>query len=113
MTYFQVRQTNKYGNVEKEYGGKMFHSKKEANYAYELDMRKRAKEIKSWKPQYKIDLKVNNQHVCNYFVDFQVIMADGSEEWHEVKGFITEVWRLKWKLTEAIYGDKIKLVLIK
>ena len=104
---------NKYGNIERVYNGRIYHSKKEAEYAFELDIRKKAGEIKEWIPQYKINLKVNGYHIANYYVDFKVIMANGSEELHEVKGFSTEVWRLKWKLTEALFGDEYNLVVIK
>jgi len=91
----------------------MYHSKKEAGYARELDLLYRAGEIKDWEGQYKLPLDVNGYHICNYIVDFKVINKDGSIELHEVKGFETEIWRLKWKLTEALYGNKFKLVVIK
>jgi hypothetical protein len=54
---------------------------------------------------------VNGKHIANYFCDFLVTFEDGREEWHEVKGFQTEVWRLKEKLFRAIYPDRILKVI--
>ena len=88
-------------------------SKKEAGYAQELDLRKKAGEIKEIDPQFRLRLDVNGFHICDYLVDFRVVMADGSEELHEVKGWETMLWQYKWRLTEALYGDKYKLVVIK
>lgn len=102
----------KYGSQKQSYGGRNYHSIKEANYAFELDMRIKAGEIKSYDNQYKIELYVNGIHICNYFIDFRVELNDGSYEYHEVKGFETDMWRLKWKLTKAIFPE-YNLVLIK
>jgi len=108
MTWYQRKQENKYHSKRTEYGGEIFHSKKEANFAWELDMRKKARDIKDVKRQVKIPLDVNGYHICNYIIDFVVIENDGTETWTECKGFETETWRLKWKLTEAVYADRIK-----
>jgi hypothetical protein len=45
-------------------------------------------------------------------VDFVVTHADGHEEWIEVKGFETPIWKLKKKLFEACYPNR-KLVVVK
>jgi carboxypeptidase C (cathepsin A) len=103
---------NKYNAKKKEYNGRYYDSIMEANYAIQLDWRKKAGEIKEIIPQYKIALRVNDKHICNYYIDFKIIMKDDSIEFHEVKGMETQLWRLKWKLTEALYPD-YKLVLIK
>ena len=81
-------------------------SKKEAQYAYELDLRVKAKDIKSWERQVKIDICVNGIHICNYYMDFVITHNDGSEEYVEVKGFATDVWILKAKLFRATYPDR-------
>jgi len=100
-----IRQTrNKYGNISKVYNNRLYASKKEARYAQELDLRKKARDIKSWRPQIKIDLQSNGHHICNYYIDFEITHNDDSIEFVEVKGFETEVWRLKWKIFESIYG---------
>lgn len=106
------RTKSKYNNKTKQYNGRTFDSIREANHAEELDWRIKAGEVKEWIPQYKISLDINGRHIANYYIDFKVIMSDESIQYHEVKGFETDVWRLKWKLTEALYPD-YELVLIK
>lgn len=113
--YFEKRQ-NKYKNIRQDYGGRNYHSKKEAAYAQELDLRYQGKEIAGWEPQHKVELRVHGRLICNYYVDFLVYHIDGSTELVEVKGFETEVWRLKWKLLEAIYNEEhpdIKLTIVR
>lgn len=101
---YKVKQGSKYGSTSHEYNGRVYHSKAEAHYAQDLDLMLKGGELAEVVPQYKIPLDVNGQHICNYIVDFKLTYKDGSEELVEVKGFATEVWRLKWKLLEAIYG---------
>lgn len=124
---------NKYHNQRYEYNGINYHSKKEAGYAMELDLRKKAKKseplaIKDWDRQKKIEINIyypkkgkcvitdipatelKNQgkefvHICNYYIDFIIYHYDGEQEYIEVKGMETDTWRLKWKLTEAIFKD--------
>lgn len=101
--------TSKYRNILTEYAGKWYHSQAEAEYAARLDQRKRAGEIQSWRRQIKIPLDVNGIHVANYWADFEVTLADGSLEVHEVKGVMTETARMKLALFEALYPE-IKLI---
>lgn len=113
---FEQRKQNKYKAQRQTYGGRSYHSKKEAAYAVELDWRIKAGEVKEWEPQHKIELRVNGDLICNYFIDFKVTLIDGSVEYVEVKGFETDLWRLKWKLTKALWDDiypSDKLVLVK
>ena len=105
MVYFQ-RYQSKYSNIRREYDGITYHSGKEAAYARELDLRIKAGEIWRWERQKKISLDIGEYHICNYFIDFVVHHKDGTVEYVEVKGFETEVWRLKWKLFEALYSGK-------
>jgi hypothetical protein len=105
FTKNSYRSKSKYGNKTKIYNGRTYHSIREANHAEELDWRIKAGEIKEVIPQFKIDLRVNGRHICNYYVDFKVVMADGSIQLHEVKGFRTAEWELKWKLTEALLDE--------
>jgi len=107
---------NKYKAEKQTFGGRSYHSKKEADYAVQLAWRKKAGEIKEVIPQYKLDIRVNGKHITNYYIDFKVILSDNTIELIEVKGFETDIWRLKWKLTEALLDEiepGAKLVLIK
>ncbi len=113
---YQVRfQGNKYHNKTSVYNDIAYHSIKEANYAAELDMRIRGKDIKSWKRQEKIDLKVDDQHICYYYIDFTITHNDDTIEYVEIKGFETATWRLKWKIFEIMYGNKdgVKLTVVR
>ena len=103
---------NKYNAESTRYGGRNYHSKKEASYAMELDLMKKSGVIKEWIPQFKLSLDINDCHIANYFIDFKVIYPDDKIEYHEVKGFETDVWRMKWRLSLAIFG-KENFVLIK
>ncbi len=111
-----LQKKNKYKAVGTYYNDRYYHSKKEALYAQQLDWRKKAGEIKDIEPQYKIELMVKGCKICNYIIDFKVTLKDGQIELHEVKGYETDVWKLKWKLTHALLDDILpgaKLVLIK
>jgi hypothetical protein len=96
-----------YGNSKsQEYDGFRYMSRFEASYAQQLNLRLRAKEIASWERQVTIPLIVNDYRVCNYIIDFIIHHKDGTLEYVETKGFATEVWKLKWKLFEALYSEK-------
>lgn len=103
---WHLRKGNKFGAKRSSYNGIQYHSKLEAQYATDLDMLKKAGQIKDWERQVKISLDVNGYHIANYYIDFIVYHTNGTTEYVEVKGFPTEVWRLKWKLFEALYSDK-------
>jgi hypothetical protein len=101
---YRIRQSgNKYGSTSHEYNGRVYHSKKEASYAQDLDLLVEAGEVLEWTPQFKIDLQANGRHICTMIPDFLVTLKDGSQELHEVKGFGTSEWRLKVKILEATY----------
>lgn len=94
---------NKYGAKSTLHNGIQYHSKKESQYAAELDLMKKAGEIKDWDRQIPISLEVNGYRICRYYVDFRVFHKDDTIELIEVKGFETDVFRLKRKLLEATY----------
>ncbi len=102
---------SKYGNIQTEYKGLKFMSKKEAEYAMELDTckkeRRPEKKVISWEPQVPFQVILNGVKICKYIADFRVIYADGHEEIIDVKGVRTGVYSLKKKLVEAQYGIKI------
>lgn len=102
---YRVQTSNKYGAKTTEHNGIRYHSKFEAGYAAELDLRVKAKDIKSWERQVKLDLKVNGMHITNYYIDFVVTHNDGSREFVEVKGMEMEVWKMKWKILEATFDE--------
>ena len=111
-----IKRYNKYRAEKQTFGGRSYHSKLEASYAVQLMWMQKAGEIKTITPQYKIDIRVNGKHITNYFIDFRVEYTDGRVELIEVKGFVTDTWALKWRLTEALLDEiepGAKLVLVK
>jgi hypothetical protein len=106
------RDYNKYRAKTATYNGQKYHSKREAAYAAELDLRVKAGELRATERQVTVRLDVSGFHICDYVVDFVVTHADGHEEWIEVKGFETPIWKLKKKLFEACYPNR-KLVVVK
>lgn len=101
---------SKYRNVQTEYAGLKFMSKKEAEYAMQLDWQKKAKgkdKVLEWVPQVPFQVVLNGIKICKYIADFKVTYADGRVEIVDVKGVRTDVYRLKKKLVEAQYGIQI------
>ena len=96
-----------------EYKGQHFDSKFEAQQAFELDMMQKAGEIIKWEAHKRLPLIVNGYVVCDYEIDF-IAYRDGETEYIETKGYPTPVWRLKWKLFEALYtapGNKLTVIM--
>lgn len=102
---------SKMGNHPTEYGGVKYHSKREADYAAELDLRTRGKDIGGWERQVRIPLIVEGKMIADYVIDFVIQHKDGPLEYVEVKGHETAVWKLKWKLFEALYPDLKKTII--
>lgn len=98
---------SKYRNVRTEYAGLQFMSKKEAEYAMQLDWLKKARgndRVVEWVPQVPFQVELNGKKICKYIADFKVTYANGRVEIVDVKGVRTDVYRLKKKLVEAQYG---------
>lgn len=101
----QIKASNKFKAKRQEYNGQWYHSKGEAAYAEELDWRMKAGEIKTWDRQVKLELKVKGIHICNYYVDFRVILADDTVQYVEYKGAETPDWNIKWNLLNALIEE--------
>jgi hypothetical protein len=90
--------------------GYIFDSRKEAARYQELKMLEMAGEIKNVECQFKFEVKVEGKHVCNYFADFAYLDKNDVPVFEDVKGYKTDVYKLKKKLVEAIYKIKIEEV---
>ena len=99
------RRTNKFGNRKTMYRKCLYDSKKEAEFAMELDSLLLKERIRFWQRQVPIELIVKDSLICRAIVDFRVIHTDGSVEYFEVKGYATAVGKLKRKLIEALYPE--------
>ena len=90
---------------DRTYAGRVYHSKAEAKYAFELDALKAARRIKDWEPQVVVEIVVNGILICKLKVDFRVWPIAGNPWLIEVKGHETEVYRLKRKLLRACHPE--------
>lgn len=97
-----------------EVGGIKYDSKFEGGYAKELITRQKAGDITRFESHVQIPLNVNGYHICNYYIDFKVYHNDGTIEYVETKGYPTPVWKLKWKIFEALYSgdDNVQLTIV-
>ena len=106
QTGISGRGSHKYNAQRTEYNGKVYPSKKQAEYARQLDYEVQAGEILYYLEEVTIRLPGG----IKYRLDFLVVNVDGTIEWIETKGFKTEVYKLKKKLVESTYPVRIKEV---
>lgn len=79
--------------------GHVHHSRAEADYCNRLLAEKEAGEIVSYDTQVHYSLHgFEGMPVCVHVVDFVVKRAKGPLEVHEVKGAVTDAWKLKARL---------------
>ena len=108
MSTFKFLKTkSKFGNIKTLYNGRVYDSKHEGRYARDLDLRLKGKDIKSVEPQVSFPIIINGQKICDYISDFVVEHNDGTHEVIDCKGKLTDVYKIKKKLVEAVYGVKI------
>ena len=96
----------KYKNVKSKVDGYTFDSKKEASRFIELKLMLRAKMISRLVLQPKFPVKVNGQKICTYIADF-MYEREGKRIVEDVKGFKTDVYKLKKKLVKATHGIEV------
>jgi hypothetical protein len=76
----------------------------EREYAGVLDLRVAAGEVARWRFE---PLKFRLGAACFYTPDFEVVLADGTLEYHEVKGgHWMEDARVKIKAVAALFADR-------
>lgn len=111
---------NKYHAVKTEIDGITFDSKKEAAFYWELKMRQRAGEIKHFEVKPKIEIQPafvlpNGEKVgaIVYIPDYVINHNDGVVEIVDVKGMVTEVFKIKWKMLKYLLraGAKYKFTI--
>lgn len=89
-------------------------SRAEANYCNQLWMLTEDKDspVDHFEHDVTFQLVVNGVKVGRHKVDFLVTLADGTQEVHEVKGFVVRDFPLRRRLFMALYPG-IKYVVIK
>lgn len=97
------------GKLDRTYKGVLYHSKRECEYAQELDILQRAGKIAGWQRQKAYRLAINGQEICNYVCDF-LVLEKGRYRVIDVKGHMTAEARLKLKLMRAIHGIEVEIV---
>jgi hypothetical protein len=97
----------KYGNISwRCLQGHTHKSRGEAGHCNALRQRQRKREFYAYVVERKYSLVVNGVHICDHYPDFTLLNKDGLPlAIEEFKGFVTEPWRLKYKLFKAIYPD--------
>jgi hypothetical protein len=91
----------KFGNIPTTYNGRRYDSKKEAEFAQQLDAMRHAQgrdKVDSWEPQVRFPLVVSDVTVGHIVVDFFVRYADGRRELVEIKSAATQTALFKFKL---------------
>lgn len=96
---------SKYGSNKTEYNGITYASKREADYAAELDIRVRVGELQSWESQIIFPLVVNGIKIGKYTIDFKEVSKDGGVIYTETKGYADKTFKLRWKIFRALYPD--------
>lgn len=101
-----VAKRPKYGNRVTEVDGHAFASRAEARRYAELKMLERGGQIRELRLQVPFPVEINGRRICKYIADFTYLDAAGPII-EDVKGYRTDIYRLKKKLVEALYGLKI------
>lgn len=108
---------SKFGARKTEYNGITYDSKREAEYARDLDILKQAGMILDYERQPVFPLQdrfIKNKKVyrpIRYVADFKVTYPDGRVEIIDVKGFKTTEFKLKEKMFHYRYRD-LDLILV-
>lgn len=110
-----AQSTSKYKNKKAVYNGETYDSQKEARYAKALDTFKKAinyqDRVLKWERQVRYDIKVNDERIAFYKLDFKVWYCDGRVEHIDIKGQKSgtayQLFKLKKKLIEALYNIEI------
>ena len=94
---------SKYGAIKTKVDGHLFDSRKEARRYSALKVLLEQGTITDLELQVPFSLDVNGDHICNYVADFTYELRDGTPVVEDVKGVLTDVYRLKKKLMLAIH----------
>ena len=105
------KRRSKHNNKKTVIDGITFDSKKEAEYYCKLKILKKAGEIKEFGIQPKYELQPTfrkngkTHRSITYIADFIITNNDGTTDIVDVKGFETDVFKIKQKLFEYKYPE--------
>lgn len=106
-----VRKKSKYNNIKTTVDGIEFDSKREAEYYCQLKLLKQAGEIRDigLQPRFELQPGFNKNgkrfRPITYVADFVITNNDGTTDVVDIKGFETQVFKIKQKLFEYMYPD--------
>jgi len=98
-----MRFGNKYNNTRTPVGELNFDSKAEAARYCELVIAQQGRLVKFFVRQVGFDLPGNTK----YRADYLVVWTDGRVTVEDVKGVVTQVYKLKKRQVEQLYGIEI------
>lgn len=102
-----MARTNKFNAIRTKVNGIMFDSKMEAERYNQLRLMQSAGMIFNLALQPQFQISLNGIMICKYICDFLYQETPkGRLIAEDVKGRPTPVFRLKWKLATAQYGDR-------
>jgi Protein of unknown function (DUF1064) len=112
MNWVKRGAVSKYGNKPRRCPAGHFHqSGMEASRCSELHALQAAGLISDLEQQPRFRLDVNGVHVCEYRGDFKYTDCEtGQSVTEDVKGFATDVYKIKRRLVLAIHGVDIQEV---
>jgi hypothetical protein len=112
---FKTRR-NKYSNKKVIIDGHKFDSQAEAkHYYFTLKPAVERGEIRNLELQPRVRCEINGKKVCDYIADFRYLHQTkigpkgqiGCQVIEDVKGYKTDIYRLKKKLVEALYPGTV------
>lgn len=98
---------HKYGAKRTVVDGISFASQAEAERYCQLKLLEKIGEVRDLRLQPRFDLVVNEMKICTYVADSEYRDSRGVLHVEDVKGMRTDVYQLKRKLFEALYGIKV------
>jgi hypothetical protein len=103
---------NKYNAAGERIDGMWFASAAEGKRYLQLKALVERNLIDNLRCQVKLPCVVNNKLICTYIADFAYVVIDDRgvairSVWEDVKGMVTDVYRIKKKLVQAVHHVEI------
>lgn len=105
MYRIRISRPSKFRNKRTQCQDHWHPSKLEAKVCGELELRRRAGEIKYFERQVRVKLIMDGLNLGTCIPDFLVYHTDGSKEFVEAKGLELHKWRRDWKILQHMYKD--------
>ena len=105
-THIKKKKRHKYNAVPKIIDGIRFDSTAEGDYYEQLKLRVLVREVHYFLRQVPIRLPGGVQMI----IDFMLVYPNKEIHYVDVKGVVTQAWRAKQRIVEALYPFKIEIV---